>query len=532
MSGRKWLARLGIWSALLLAGLLPPLFREANDNEAWALFLADRVLDGARHGADFFEINPPLFIWNSIPAVVVHRALGISSWVVFVLMVGAAAFGSLMLAARLLREMEPTAVQRRTLILGAAFAFLILPRADYSEREHLALILTVPFVLLAGRRIAHVRTGVALGVVTGLVAGIGFSLKPHFLLPWLLFEVYLISRVGRDSLRRPELHGVIGLGMVYAVVVATTVPDYLPMALRLRPVYAEYLNIGLGAAALQAGPFLLLICGYAGVVRLVAVRQDPLRNVFTIAFTGYLVAAVFQGKGFGYHYLAAWGFGILVLLRGWQTRPAQINWLPSGIVLRLGFALLLAVPMYQMGDAVLELSGARASRFHYDPNYPLLLPRMRRLAAGETVIVLSSTPRSAWPLVVDAGARWGSRYMSLWPLASLYRNEVMKTPAHVLYPRSFERRTGFERRFNNEIVEDFDHYRPRVMLVLLPDSTPEAPIPHRFDYLSYFRADPRFRALVANYSEVERIGGYAIWMRESENGAGGSPPDSGGFTRF
>ena len=51
------------WGVVLTFGVIPPLLQAGIPDVAWPIYLAERVLGGARHGVSFFEVNPPLFIW-------------------------------------------------------------------------------------------------------------------------------------------------------------------------------------------------------------------------------------------------------------------------------------------------------------------------------------------------------------------------------------------------------------------------------------------------------------------------------------
>ncbi|HEX9900869.1 MAG TPA: hypothetical protein VGC81_16705 [Candidatus Methylomirabilis sp.] len=518
MSGMSQLLRpstlILAWATILVLGLVPALLREARTDEAWPLYLAERVLEGQRHGIDFFEVNPPLFVWLSIPAVLAHRAAGLGPWQAWVLMVGALAFASLLLTARQLKGLEHSSGRRSGLLLAAGFAVLVLPRLNYSEREHLALILVLPFVLLAARRASRLGAERGDAALAGLMGGLGFSLKPHFLVTWLLLEVWLARRLGRASLRRPELGTLVAFGVAYFLSVVLLVPDYFPMALRLAPLYHIYLNNGLAGALRMAGPWLLLVVGIVTAVRIVAPQPDDLRDALTVAFLGFLLAAILQQKGLNYHYLSAWGFGVLLLARTWQTRPAKILWYPSGLLVRLGFLMLLVILLEKSSSAGRELSQPKHLRYQPSPEHAELVLLTKRLADGEPIIVLSTNPVGGWPLTLSADAKWASRYMHFWPLAAFYDHELWSLPPRIVVPRPPAERPAAERRFHEEIIQDLQRQRPRLVLVLVPDSTQWGlGGARRFDYLEYFGADPRFRDFMADYQELPQVGSYRLWTR-------------------
>jgi hypothetical protein len=287
------------------------------------------------------------------------------------------------------------------------------------------------------------------------------------------------------------------------------------MAIRLAPLYAEYLSIGMIGALLRASVHVLILLGLFLVFRTTSVPRDAMGNALGIACVGFLAAAVIQGKGFPYHYLAAESSGLLFLVRSWQTRPTPLTWLPSGFFLRAAYLLAASVMVISAADAARELVRSEESRYRFDPNYPLLLPRVRLLARGESIVVFSTAPRSAWPLTSDAGADWALRHMSLWPLSALYWEQLRDTDM-VIRPRSTGRSLA-EQEFTSGVIDDLEQRRPRLLVVLLPAwNVPEAPPPHRFEYFAHFRHDERFRRFIAEYREVERVGAYSLWTRVPE----------------
>lgn len=153
-----------------------------NHDVAWFLDAATRLMAGGHYYQNFFENNPPLILYLSIPPVLLHTYLGIHliiSLRLYIFLIGSA---SLVLCAKLSSS--------RLFLLTLASLFFIAPLYDFGQREHLAFLLTTPYFLLVIARLKSQPLPRHLTLMVGLLASIGFALKPFFLIPLLYVESY------------------------------------------------------------------------------------------------------------------------------------------------------------------------------------------------------------------------------------------------------------------------------------------------------------------------------------------------------
>src|SRR5690606_38285702 len=82
------------------------------------------------------------------------------------------------------------------------FLMIVYPGSEYAQREHLMIVATLPYLLLAQARIERRETARSVVLATALFAAFGFALKPHFLIIPLLIEAMVAVSVGwRAALR-------------------------------------------------------------------------------------------------------------------------------------------------------------------------------------------------------------------------------------------------------------------------------------------------------------------------------------------
>ena len=78
------------------------------------------------------------------------------------------------------------------LLAGMTFVFLFLPACQFAQREHLMFIATMPYWCLAVARANKANIHFFAALLAGLLAAVGFALKPFFLIPFVFVELYLI----------------------------------------------------------------------------------------------------------------------------------------------------------------------------------------------------------------------------------------------------------------------------------------------------------------------------------------------------
>ena len=130
-----------------------------------------------------------------------------------------------------LRSCLPTGLGQAALLL-LAFVLLVLVGGMFGQREHLMLMLILPYAFAAAIISEGEQVPRALALLTGIMAGVGFALKPYFVPAFLGLEIYLACRRGPGSVQGPGLGRDIFSGYASAVLVLT--PEYLPFVWNIR----------------------------------------------------------------------------------------------------------------------------------------------------------------------------------------------------------------------------------------------------------------------------------------------------------
>jgi hypothetical protein len=515
-----FLAAIGLLIALGLAGE----FRSyAVSDTGFLLDEAARVLSGVRLYAHLVDVNPPLIVGINMAAVLCARIFGISEILAYRLGCIAALFAGLALVVWLLRRLLPDEiVLRRGIVLLLVFVLFNLPGQDFGEREHLALLLALPYLLLAAARAMGREIPTSLAVVIGLLAAAGLSIKPHFVLLWLAIEGYLrLTRRVAAWVVLPETGAIAVFLGLYGVGMLVWAPEYFGLVRLLAVPYTRFLYDPFWHLLLTGRGALLT---WFALLTLVALRRDArhpgLLDVFALGALVSLLAGAAQQKELRYHFYPSFALAIVLLgmlLR--DTGGAPREWVRS--VYRIVTVSILATAVVVVSaQNVTSLMGLNKGA--EEVQLERALPVVRSLAAGQSVYVMSYHISSAYPLINYSGARSASRFPQLWILPAAYMDQLAGS-APLRYHAPGEMSPS-ERFLNQAVFEDLRDQRPRVLVIL--QHARDLPINgfRRLDYVAYFRRDPRIAALLDRYQFKADLGDFLVYERIPETQARAESP--------
>ncbi len=488
---------------VIVCGLSPVLYWGGNLDAAWYLYVARRVLSGAHLYRDIIEINPPLIVLMSAPVVLLARVLRASDLAVYDVSVAALAAGCVAFAVRQLRYAigEDRVVMRRAVALLLLIALVPLAIPDFGQREHLLLALILPYLCLSAARAEGGSAPTWEALAVGLMAGIGFALKPFYAPIWIVTECYLIfARRAGAPWKRFESFAIGVFLVLYGVAVLAVFPEYLGLVTWLGPIYASLLWVPISTMILSKEGFLALFA----VLALVP-RREPrgLRAVLLAAVAASLAAVLIQHKGWSYHYypIHAEAFvvlGLALLARGssdGRRWGRALVVLPAVLALDLGLVLTKrAREAVAQGSFQREIAGEMA-------------PLVRQYAAGQSILGLTISPEPSFPLVNVSGVDWAMRFPSLWMIPALYARERWASLGDPVRSGS---RSRDERYLIDAVTTDFVARRPAVIIVY---ASPRG-APDLAGYLA--SADHRFAVALGDYRRLRVVSGYTFLVRNSE----------------
>jgi len=505
-----------IAAVLIASGVLAQLSGTLNHDSAWYLYATGRFVDGARLYVDIIEVNPPLAFYLTVPAVLLARHAGLFPVHAFIVYVFGLIAVSLWLARHVLRrDSNLPAALRNGILLAGLVALAIYPSGSFGQREHLMLVLAFPYFITMALRARRVPIARLEAVAVGILAGIGFALKPHFFLAPAALELYLLANT-RDlrGLFRFENVSLAASVLLYVASIALFTPEYLtkivPYALL---VYNDAYTSPLWRVVNQREMILLPVIV---VMQVVTRRQQSFGQfgeVFSIGAVCFLAIYLMQAKGWPY-----------------QIYPASALWLLATVAYLPGLAAMMRQGSFTRRIRIMSVTltgvvvvgmlwvvaGAATGKRYENPFLDAMLPIVRQYAGPSPIYIFSTNVSTAFPLVTYSNAQWSSRFPTLWLLPGL----VIKQPIADVNGQEADRKLLGEihRYLVDAVVADLSAKPPALIIV---DARSDKPYFDGldFDYIPFFMTDARFAEIWRHYQPLARYEGFVIFVRRN----GGSP---------
>jgi len=507
---RLLLAPLFVLPALWLVGyFFPPI----NHDVAALLDVSGRWISGERLYVDVIDENPPFtFIVHTLPVLTAKLLPGsvpfwFTAWVVLGI---AASF----VACRNLVRLLPSADHALTdglLPPVLLFLFTVLPNEHFGQREHLMFVAAAPYLLASMARADGASPTRGGAIAIGLVAGVGFALKPYFLAIPLAVEVYLLARRGaRATLGDPVPWAVLAVAAVHLFLMYTVFSAYgrfvMPLAVE------AYAPIGdEGWREVLSGDVMvptLLALAIFGLFAVFLTRTLAARALLAFG-VGAAVSAVAQAKGWPYHVLPA--LSVVILLAVFTLSQTIDRYLPiSRSGHRLPVAVLSATLMVLLYfQAALYTPPFYKQRQYQDSIGGVLRHIVEQNAPHRTVLALSPGIYPFWPMLNYLGGRMTMRFLSMWVLQGVYAT-CEDFPALYNAPDTM---ADSEKFVFDAVSADFARERPDLLIV---DDVPGMPRCQGkvFDYLEYFEQNRTFAATFENYDHLVDFDRYRIYRRK------------------
>lgn len=414
--------------------------------------------------------------------------------------------------------------RERAVAVGWIAAFVLVatvaPGFSFGQREHACVLFGMPYLATAVLRLqggSGPRNSIAVSI--GLIAGIGFALKPYFLAVPALVELLLLARLGwRSLLVRSESLVLALTVLAYVVMAALLIPDYLKFTIELtRSTYWAYDTVNLPVLIERyfnvAQPAM-----YGAVIALLTRTWSKQHTVMLLAGVGYSVSYFVQSKGFVYHaypvlvcstaFLGiSLGRGVTGVGTGWRTSGLLRHALTALVV------LLALPPTKRIHDDVVRwyithnVAWGSTGQFRQ-----AVIDTVNRVAPSPQAYFFAFTthPFPGFPTVSYTNAEWSGRSIVQAIIPAYARLDEVVDP--VLRERVV-RAAEYQRRM---VIEDFERRPPSIVFAERTVSR-LGMSGRQFDDISFYRTDPRFRRIWDKYEEYPPMGPLRVFILRADH---------------
>lgn len=471
-----------------------------NHDVAYILWGARKILDGAIFGRDLIDPNPPLAWWLALPISWLSLRVPLPIDLIFRLAV--IGTGTLAIALMIYRlgSYRSTAPMVASLGPLAAIFFFITVGRDFGQREHLAVLLVLPYLIGAALRLSKDeprRSQTLVAIFAGVLGGVGFSIKPFFCLVPILVEGWILWRIRRlSAIITLETLCLALIVVIYVAAIYRWAHGYLdvslPWARQFYWAFGATQRALLTAAAVPAtGIALLLYLRRRGVA-------SSLGTVFGIAASGFLAVYWVQGKAFAYQiypvaiYTALASAALLQIALGRREAVAIAG---TGVGLLLAFGLFTSCAWWLDFNKDFGRSGRVLSQIVELVDRP----------GGGPFATISNHPIPAFPTALYVSAPLVNRsggQLYLHTVAALREGRLSTDPVLL---------AQMEANAWRDMISVLEEQPATILIdignerVGMGDS--------RFDFLAFYLEDPIVRSLWSAYAEAPSIGRFRIFLR-------------------
>lgn len=506
---------LAAWGALVLFHIIGSLaYPPPHHDQRWYLYAAKRFLSGATiYGPQISETNPPLIIWFSTLPVLLAHLLHLDALLVFRLLIIAMICGSVAWSLRIVRT-AGLANSCLSLYIGLSSfigAETWLSGLDMGQREHLFVILMLPYILSAGFALS-VKLPVAELCAIGVAAGLAICFKPQQVLAIICLEIFIA--VWTRSFRR--------LKSPTLVCATLTILSYIALVRFVTPLYFRSMIPILRETYWAYGPYSAISL----------VRSKPLFNFFFV-----LVLVLFLMWRRKLRFAVASGTFLICSFASYAAFCAQhTGWAyqeypqEAFLLLTIFYLIIGRLPAAILAEWKFDSAFRVASLIFVMALSPLLIISLRSTAANQAypervfaqyppqtpAYIFSPKVSDGFPAIARNHLVWASRFPNLWMLPAIVQNEKAElggpVPQKILPPAVVKKLAAMQR---TDTAEDFQRWRPEVVIVKQCRTSTYCYGLEKFNFnpLTWFLQSRQFAAEWSNYRFQTSSGDYDVYLR-------------------
>lgn len=442
---------------------------------------------------------------------IIANATQISVSTVFRIIIYALIILSVLQCNQILKSI-PKLYNNKLIILILVFIFTLLPGRDFGQREHIFLLLVMPYIFSIVRRSFGEGVYNLQSAIIGISAGIGFSLKPYFLLLPLFLEAYLFYKNRRLYLyKHMESIIIIIIFTIYVVSIFIFNRDYITRTVPyIICVYGAY-NDNIINLSLKLTSIIIVFIIYW-------LAKDDTRfamfgNLLLLTVICMAIIYLVQGKGWSYH---LYPFNAISLL--------LIIYCCSIIILRNKFMSLNIIrkTLYYFVILFIIIAVSKSLKWHIEiykqykseekslVEYNIIQFIEKQAIGFNNIYFFSTSVNPAFPVVNYSGVGWSSRFNTLWMLPAILSNKEVH--GGLANETTNKKLSEIESYLFESVLADLEAQPPS--LIFVDNSRYKQALGNqKFDFMEYFMKNPVFKEFMSHYKELPWVNDYQVFKK-------------------
>jgi len=483
-----------------------------NHDNGFILDTSRRLLAGEKLYTDIPEVNPPLIYLIGSGIALISQMSGIHEILVWRFCFLLAITLVILFTVHLLKgngwELENEKCQSFIWILIAlCFCY---SGYDFSQREHIAAVFFLPYIAVCeGRALGRPAQGKK-ALLSGLIAGFAFSLKPFFLLVFCLVEIYMwtvLRKIGRPWVRLENItFAAFSGGFLIWVIFGT---PYIEFIRFIQPYYASY-NMPISQIVNNRSLFPFILAFFLNFACKAPNDKPHLRQLLFLTAAGFTLSYVVQMKGFSYHGLPARIFSWLLVSLIILDLSSAVN---RQKTILYNIARKLSANLYIFPILYSVLLSVFATNYHGGLVVQNFMNQIHELGREKRIQLLTFSVFPAFPAFNYYNFQTTQRG-SATILAKLYQGkDTFRGPFP--YQKGSEN-WHLQQTYIDTTVEDIAIRKPD--FIFSDDNLfRQALGKSRFNFIEFLLLDDRFKLLFKNYHFLKEASGFKIFKRNTES---------------
>lgn len=480
--------------SVLIISLLAWLLQSAillNWDVSWLLHATRRLLAGGTFSHDFPDMNPPMIMYLYSPVVIFNKIFSSNIIVTFrayIFLIAAISFYFCNLLSYHIFSPRDR-ILSTIFLITLAFVYLILPAYEFGQREHVMTLLTMPYFLLIATRLKGNKISLSFAIIIGVLAGLGFAIKPYFLAAFVFVELYYVIKCKYlFSFFRPETICIILISPLYALSIFLLQPDYLSIVV---PLAARNYYVGFGYAwyHLFFTP-IAYICYFVTFLAIFLNQINSYRQLCTIlliATYGFFLAYLVQRTYWYYHILPAYSLAVLLFAFLFSVFTLEQHAKKKTLVITSG--IIISILMATQVSLIFYRS------LLYKEKLSTLISFIQNHAENQPIYFFTTTTTYEFPMIDYTRAYPASRYAFLGWIPGLLKREQLSQDSHIIEDKNY---------YIDVVAEELTINKPKY--VFIDEKKIKSNIEnYDFDYLKYFSNNEKFNQAWKEYHYVTTL---------------------------